>query len=126
MKVDGDSDREFCPRGAETTTAYFNDYLRTPIECKVNHCLSYDTSHCYEVTSGDSDKEICKVNFGYEGIWSADTNFAYRCTKWKTRTFRNPLEYTIRYMEVPEHGGERNNRPKQFYRVVRSIPQCSK
>ena len=125
-KMDDDSDRLFCPRGAATTTTYFSDYLRTPIEYRVNHCLAYDNSHCYEVTSDDSDTEICKVNFDYNGIWAADTNFAYRCTKWETRTFRNPLEYTIRYMEILEHGDQRNNRAKQFHRVVRSIPQCSK
>lgn len=123
---DGESDRMICPPNAETSTVYFNDYLRTPIEYKINHCLAYDDTHCYTIDSDDSDKEICKVNFVYQGIWAADTNFDYRCTKSETRTFTNSLEYTIRYMEIVDHGEERNSRPKQFHRVVRSIPQCKK
>ena len=125
---DGDHDRLICPRSAETTKIYFNDYFRSLIEYDVNHCLEYDNSHCDVITvdSDTPDEEICKIDFTYEGIWADGTNFDYRCTKSETRMFRNPLEYMIRYMEIPLFDDERSDRPKRFHEVVRSIPQCKK
>jgi hypothetical protein len=127
-ETDGEQDRLMCPRSAETAKVYFNDYFRTPIEYGVKHCLQYDNSHCDVKTVDDDipDVEVCKIDFTYEGNWAADTNFDYRCTKSETRMFRNPLEYTIGYMEVPLFDDERSDRPKQFHRVLRSIPQCKK
>ena len=128
IKSEDDRDKDICPPSAETTTVYFNDYFRTLIEYEVKHCLEYDNSHCHMKTIDDEtpDVEICRIDFAYEGIWADDTNFEYRCAQSEARMFSNPLEYTIRYMEVPAFDDERSDRPKQFHRVVRSIPQCGK
>jgi hypothetical protein len=119
----GDEEVEICQPDAKSEVVVFDGHLTSPISYGVNVCLDYDKSHCRIRKRGDDQIEICQVDFNYEGLWAKGTIFEYRCTKSETQIQRHPLRYIIRYMaEIA--AGEEIKRPKEKYRVTKSIPQC--
>ena len=110
-----------CPPEAHT---YLNHYAASPLVYSVRTCLEYDRSHCYDAgAGGEGEREVCRVNFRYEGKWAESTIFDYKCTKSEARTYRHPLQYDIRWiMEVYIH--ERFKK-RQVYRETRSVPPCN-
>jgi hypothetical protein len=123
IRTRGDEEKEICPPGARSQVVVFRGYLAVPLSYQVNTCRKYDTSHCRIIGLGtDREREYCRVNFKYEGLWVADTVFEYRCTHSEIVTHRHPLEYNIRYIvEV-----ERNDRiiSREIHRIKQSIPLC--
>jgi len=109
-----------CPPEAHT---YLNHYAASPMVYSVRTCLEYERSHCYTAgAGGDGEREVCRVDFRYEGKWAESTRFDYKCTKSEARTYRHPLQYDIRWiMEVYIH--ERFKK-RQVYRETRSVPLC--
>jgi len=70
----------------------------------------------------DSERQICKVDFEYEGLWVEGTTFYHRCLRSEAQTYRKPLQYTVRwFMEVEVH--ERMRR-REILRETRTVPVC--
>jgi hypothetical protein len=113
-----------CPAEAETRTVHFNHYASSPLVYSVRTCLEYDRSHCYDAAVGDEgEREVCRANFQYEGMWTEGTIFAYRCAKSEARTYRQPLQYNIRW--IMEIEIDDRLRKRQIYRETRSVPPCN-
>jgi hypothetical protein len=125
IKTFGDEEKEICPPAAKTEVVVFSGYLSTPVAYSINVCREYDKSHCRVLRRGTEwEREQCKVNFTYEGVWSADTIFEYRCVNSQTEIYRHPLQYNIRYMvESPRNDDDRMVK-KEVYRITQSIPPC--
>jgi hypothetical protein len=121
----GEPEGLLCPPEAETKITHYDQYLVSPVAYTVNTCLEYDNSHCYMRDLGEKDLEVCRVEFAYEGIWAEGTVFAYKCTKWASRTYRNNLQYDIRWkMDVYDFDGPRV-KTRQVYKEIRTVPRCS-
>ena len=120
----GDEETEFCPPEARSEVVALQGYLAAPVSYSVQTCREYDTSHCRVYKRGqDREREYCKVDFKYEGVWAADTIFQYKCINSESVTYRHPVEYNIRYMVDVA----RNDRiiSREVHRVTQSIPQCN-
>ena len=70
----GDRDEEHCPPSADTEVVIFKGHLVSP--------LVYS-------------ERVCIEDYEEEPIFDEDGMGKSLCTKWKTRTFRHPLQYTI-------------------------------
>lgn len=113
-----------CPAEAQTRIVHFNHYASSPLVYSVRTCLQYDRSHCYNAEGGgEGEREDCRVNFPYEGIWAEGTIFAYKCTKSEARTYSHPLQYNIRYFGEREI--DNRLRKREVYRETRSVPKCN-
>jgi hypothetical protein len=115
-----------CPPEAETRITHSNAYASSPLVYSVRTCLEYDQSHCHNAEAGaDGEREICRADFQYEGIWAEGTIFAYKCAKSEIRTYRHPIQYTIRYMVHPGHDSDHGSfRPKEVYRESVPVQKC--
>jgi hypothetical protein len=112
-----------CPPDAQTKTIHHNSYLSSPLVYSVRACLEYDTSNCYLTTDQETEREMCRIDFEYEGIWAEGTKFFYRCAKSETRTYLQPLQYSVRwFMEV--YIEERGIRPREILRETRAVSRC--
>jgi hypothetical protein len=81
-----DREREICPPEASRDVVIFQGPLASPIAYSVNTCREYDTSHCKVYARGtDREREYCRVNFKYEGVWDAGTIFQYKMHKFSGR-----------------------------------------
>jgi hypothetical protein len=123
MDLGGDSEKVICPPQADTKVVTFEGYLKSPVTYSVKVCLAYDKSNCYMQDLGDGEREVCRVNFKYEGAWAEGTIFEYKCTKSETRTYQQPLQYNIRYFSEREI--DNRLRRRQVYRETRSVPSCN-
>jgi hypothetical protein len=113
-----------CPPEAQTKIIHDNSYLSTPLVYSVRTCLEYDTSNCYLTTDQETERELCRIDFEYDGLWSEGTQFFYRCSKSGSRTYRQPLQYNIRwFMEV--YIEERGLRRREVLRETRAVPKCA-
>jgi hypothetical protein len=116
--------KTICPPEAETRIVHFNHYASSPLVYSIKTCLEYDQSHCYDA-GDEGEREICRVDFQYEGIWAEGTIFDYKCTKSEARTYRHPLQYTIRYMVGAGHDNEDGRaRPREVYRESVPVEKC--
>lgn len=112
-----------CPPEAQTKIIHHNSYLSSPLVYSVRTCLEYDTSHCHLTTAEETEREVCRVDFEYDGIWAEGTKFFYRCAKSETRTYQQPLRYNVRwFMEV--YIEERGLRRREILRETRAVPRC--
>jgi hypothetical protein len=112
-----------CPPEARTKIIHHNSYLSSPLVYSVRTCLEYDMSNCYLTTDQETEREMCRIDFQYEGLWSEGTKFFYRCSKSESRTYRQSLEYNIRwFMEV--YIEERGLRRREALRETRAVPGC--
>jgi hypothetical protein len=125
VRTRGDEEKEFCPPEARREVVAFHGVLSSPVNYHVNKCLAYDTSNCRIIRAGtDREREFCKVNFKYEGVWESGTKFEHKCTKSEIVTHSHPLVFNIRYMiEVGTNDDDRI-RSREVYRVKQSIPAC--
>jgi hypothetical protein len=113
-----------CPAEAQTKIIHYNSYLSSPLSYSVRTCLEYDTSNCYLTTDQETEREMCRIDFEYEGLWAEGTKFFYRCSKSGSRSYRQPLEYNIRwFMEV--YIEERGLRRREVLRETRAVPRCA-
>jgi hypothetical protein len=113
-----------CPPEAQTKIIHHNSYLSTSLVYSVRSCLEYDTSNCYLTTDQETEREMCRIDFQYEGLWAESTKFFYRCSKSESRTYRQPLEYNVRwFMEV--YIEERGLRRREVLRETRAVPRCA-
>jgi hypothetical protein len=122
----GDEEKEICPPTARSEVVIFKGYVSSPVSYGVNTCREYDRSHCrIYARDTDREKEYCKVDFKYEGVWDAGTKFEYRCTKSDAVFYSHPLEYNVRYFLESGRGGDDDRiRPKEAYRIKQTIPPC--
>jgi hypothetical protein len=123
----GDKEKLICPREAETQVVHFNHYLVSPLVYTVRTCLLYDKANCYMRYADDSpEREMCRIDFQYEGIWADDTMFHYKCARSQPNTYRHSLQYTVRwFMEILQRGEPERLRKREVYRETRSVPRCS-
>jgi hypothetical protein len=113
-----------CPPEAQTKIIHYNSYLSSPLVYSIRTCLEYDTSNCYLTTDQETEREMCRIDFEYEGLWSEGTKFFYRCSKSESRTYRQLLEYNVRwFMEVFIE--ERGLRRRDVFRETRAVPGCA-
>jgi hypothetical protein len=113
-----------CPPEAQTKVIHHNSYISSPLVYSVRNCLEYDTSNCYLTTDQETEREMCRIDFEYEGLWTEDTKFFYRCAKSEPRAYRQPLEYNIRwFMEI--YIEERGLRRREVLRETRAVPACA-
>ena len=113
-----------CPPEAQTRIIHHNSYLSTPLVYNVRSCLEYDTSNCYLTTDQETEREMCRIDFEYEGLWAEGTKFFHKCSKSESRTYRQPLEYNVRwFMEV--YIEERGLRRREVLRETRAVPGCA-
>jgi hypothetical protein len=118
-----ESVRVRCPPEAQTKRIHHNSYLSSPLTYSVRTCLEYDTSNCYLTTDQETEREMCRIDFEYEGIWAEGTKFFYRCAKSETRTYQQPLQYNVRwFMEL--YIEERGLRRREILHETRTVPQC--
>ena len=115
-----------CPPEAQIRVVHFNHYASSPLVYDVKSCLEYDRSHCYIAgAGGEGEREVCRVNFQYQGIWAEGTIIDYKCTKAEVRTHRHPLHYDIRWiMEITSGNGEGLSK-KQIYQETRTVQPCN-
>ena len=113
-----------CPPEAQTKIIHHNSYLSSPLVYSVRNCLEYDTSNCYLTTDQETEREMCRIDFEYEGLWTEGTKFFYRCAKSEPRAYRQPLEYNIRwFMEI--YIEERGLRRREVLRETKAVPACA-
>ena len=113
-----------CSPEAQIKIIHHNSYLSSPLVYSVRTCLEYDTSNCYLTTDQETEREMCRIDFEYEGLWGEGTKFFYRCSKSESRSYRQPLEYNIRwFMEV--YIEERGLRRREVLRETRAVPRCA-
>ncbi len=113
-----------CPPEAHTQISHHNSYLSSPLIYSLRTCQEYDTSNCYVTTDQETEREMCRIDFEYEGIWAEGTKFFYRCSKSESRTYRQPIEYNIRwFMEV--YIEERGIRRREVLCETRAVPTCA-
>jgi hypothetical protein len=119
-----DREWDICPPEATSETVVFRGYLSSPLTYTVNTCRQYDKSHCTIVRRGtEKEREVCRVDFKYEGVWDSATLYDYRCVSFDVVTYTHPLEFTIRYkVDIPKAGDRYIQR--EVHRVKQSIPQC--
>jgi hypothetical protein len=111
-----------CPPEAQTKIIHYNSYLSSPLIYSVRTCLEYDTSNCYLTTDQETEREMCRIDFQYEGLWAEGTKFFYRCAKSEIRTYRQPFQYNIRwFMEIEI---DERLRRREFLHETRTVPQC--
>jgi hypothetical protein len=115
-----------CPSEAQTRIVHSDAYASSPLVYTVRTCLEYDQSNCHDAeAAADGSREVCTVDFQYEGVWAEGTIFAYKCTKSEVRTYRHPLQYTIRYLVHPgldsDHG---SFKPREVYRESVPVERC--
>ena len=115
-----------CPPEAQIQVVHFDHYASSPLVYSVRTCMEYDRSHCYMAgAGGEGEREVCRVNFQYQGIWAEGTIFDYKCTKSEVRTHRHPLHYGIRWiMEITSGNGEGLSK-KQIYQETRTVQPCN-
>lgn len=124
VRTRGDEEKEFCPPAATKTVVRYAGHLRTPLGHSQNICLVYDNSNCRILGAGtDKEREICRPPARYEGVWALGTNFDYRCQTSEVRTYRHPLEFTVRHLVDIETADGRYHR-HELRRVRHAIPQC--
>jgi hypothetical protein len=113
-----------CPPEAQTKIIHHNSYLSASLVYSVRSCLEYDTSNCYLTTDQETEREMCRIDFQYEGLWAEGTKFFYHCSKSEARIYRQPLEYNVRwFMEV--YIEERGLRRREVLREIRAVPKCA-
>ena len=113
-----------CPPEAQTKIIHYNSHLSSPLSYSVRSCFEYDASNCYLTTDQETEREMCRIDFEYEGLWGEGTKFFYRCSKSEPRTYRQPLEYNVRwFMEV--YIEERGLRRREVLRETRAVPKCA-
>ena len=119
--------KEICPPEAHTRIVHINHYASSPLVYTVRTCLEYDRSHCYDAGfGGDTEREVCRVDFRYEGIWAEGTIFDYKCAKSEARTYRHPLQYEIRWiLEYHIAGTDSDLGKRQIYQETRTVEPCS-
>jgi hypothetical protein len=118
--------KEICPPEAHTRIVHLNHYASSPLVYSVRTCLEYDRSHCYDAVFGDTEREVCRVDFRYEGIWAEGTIFDYKCAKSEARAYRHPLQYDIRWiMEVYIPGVDNRLGKRQIYQETRTVEPCN-
>ena len=123
IKTRADTEIEICPPEATTEAVIFSGYLTSPLAYHINTCREYDTSHCRILRGGtDKEREYCKVDFKYEGVWATGTIFEYKCTSSEVVTYRHPLVYNIRYLVEYERNDR--YRSREVHRISQSIPKC--
>src|SRR5262249_11067122 len=115
-----------CPPETQIRVVHFNHYASSPLVYSVRTCLEYDRSHCYIAGGGgEGEREVCRINFQYQGIWAEGTIFDYKCTKSEVRTHLHPLQYDIRWiMEITSGNGEGLSK-KQIYQETRTVEACN-
>jgi hypothetical protein len=125
IRTRGDEENEICPPESKREVIAFQGVLSSPVNYHVNKCLEYDSSNCRIIRAGtDREREFCKIDFKYEGVWEAGTKFEHKCTKSEIVTHSHPLVYNIRYMiEIGTNDDDRI-RSREVYRIKQSIPQC--
>jgi hypothetical protein len=116
--------KEICPPDATTRVVHLNHYASSPLVYSVRNCLEYNRSHCYDAVFGDTEREVCRVDFRYEGKWAEGTIFDYKCTKSEARTYRHPLQYQIRWI-MEFHTIDERLIKRQVYRETRTVERCS-
>jgi hypothetical protein len=116
-----------CPPEAQIRVVHFNHYASSPLVYSVRTCLEYDRSHCYIAgAGGEGEREVCRINFQYQGIWAEGTIFDYKCTKSEVRTHRHPLRYQIRWiMEAHIPGTDSSLAKRQIYQETRTVEPCN-
>jgi hypothetical protein len=67
-----------CPPEAQTKIFHHTSYLSSPLRYSVRSCLEYDSSNCYLTTDQETEREMCRIDFEYEGIWAEGTKFFIR------------------------------------------------
>ena len=111
-----------CPAGALTKIVHYDSYLSSPLRYSVRACLLYDTSNCYDVQVEDTERQMCRVDFQYEGLWLEGTKFHHLCLQSEARTYEQPLRYTVRwFMEVEV---QERLRRREILRETRTVPGC--
>lgn len=111
-----------CPPEAQTKIIHYNSYLSSPLVYSVRTCLEYDTSNCYVTADQETEREMCRIDFEYEGLWAEGTKFFFRCAKSETHSYRQPLEYNIRwFMEIEL---DERLRRRGFLQERRTVPRC--
>ena len=111
-----------CPPEAHAKIIHHNSYLSSPLTYNVRTCLEYDASHCYLTTNEETEREICRIDFQYEGLWAEGTKFFYRCARSETRTYRQSLQYNIRwFMEIEI---DERLRRREILRETRAVSRC--
>jgi hypothetical protein len=121
----GEPEGVFCPPEAEAKIVHSNHYLASPVAFTVNTCLEYDKSHCYMRDLGETELEVCRLGFAYEGIWAEGTIFQYKCSKSARRTYRHSLQFTIRWkMDMYDLESPRV-RTREVYKETRIVPRCA-
>lgn len=124
IRTRADREIEFCPPEARSEVIVPLGFLASPLSYTVNTCREYDKSHCRVLGRGtDREREYCRVNFKYEGVWDAGTIFEYRCVNSASVTHKHPLEYNIRYMV--EFFKNDHLVAKEVHRVKQTIPHCT-
>lgn len=119
-----DQDVMRCPKEAHTTIVTYNNHLSSPLSYSVNMCLAYDKSSCYWNFPDDGpEREICKVQGKYEGIWAQGTIRYYPCAQSTSRIFSHSLQYEVRFVQDVEFP-ETRMRKRIVQREKRSVPQC--
>ena len=116
--------KEICPPDAHTKIVHANHYASSPLVYSVRTCLEYDRSHCYRAV-GEGEREVCRVDFQYEGVWAEGTIFAYKCTKSETRTYRHPLQYNIRWIMEVRIPGKGRFKNRQIYQETGTVEPCN-
>ena len=114
-----------CPPEAQIRVVHFDYYASSPLVYSVRTCLDYDRSHCYIAGAGGERKEVCRVNFQYQGIWAEGTIFDYKCTKSEARTYRHPLQYEIRWIMEYHILEQIVILKRQIYQETRTVEPCS-
>jgi hypothetical protein len=64
-----------CSPEAQIKIIHHNSYLSSPLVYSVRTCLEYDTSNCYLTTDQETEREMCRIDFEYEGLWGEGTKF---------------------------------------------------
>ena len=124
IDLGGDTEKVVCPPQADTKLVTFEGYPSSPVAYSVKVCLLYDKSNCYMRDLGDGmEREVCRVDFKYDGTWAEGTIFEYRCLKSEIHTYRHPLEYNIRYFSEREI--DNRLRRREVYRETRSVLPCN-
>lgn len=99
----GEDEVEYCPPSADTELLIFKGYLVSPLTYREEVCIEWaPIEDC-----GESD---CPGSID-------------ECLKWKTRTRRHPLQYTIRHIRILEVGDD--DQDLELSRVIRFVPQCN-
>jgi hypothetical protein len=106
-----------------TKIVHHNSYLSSPLVYSVRTCLEYDSLNWYMREDDANEREICRIDFQYEGIWAEGTKFYYKCAKSEVRSYKQSIEYDIRWFMEIEIDNKLTRR--QVLRETKAVPRCS-